>query len=269
MKAQLKRGLGRQGAATKKGRLKMSKEFAGVTNACCLHAMRAVSGLTEKRILKVCRIYGFNNHGMHRYQWIKAMKELGIELAELGINSSVNFPYNTPTLTQFAKSNPKGAFYVTVSQHAFAVRDGRVIDNLKFAGGRRRVIYAFRVINPSPEKNHVNVSDLERDPVLEILQFGANPHGRNEKTKMWWKLYRFSGSAGTFFRHSEVSDYFNRNYIRIGIKYGQLRALEGNERTKALKKIAKLRYEDEPPSEWAGMRHAQGCIETEIATGMG
>jgi hypothetical protein len=50
-----------------------------------------------------------------------------------------------PTLNQFCKENPKGAFYAIVSGHALCIRDGRLIDWTADSAGRRKVKYVYKV----------------------------------------------------------------------------------------------------------------------------
>lgn len=227
----------------------MKRTIDGLGNACCLYAMKAVSGIKDSLIITACRLEGFQTTtGMHQYQWLAAMKRLGIRYREVKDIYAVAGGWQDMTLSQFAKRYPVGVFYVTTSRHAFAVRDGHVIDNKKFTGGRRRVRSAFRILNPSKEKRVLSGS-LEKDPVLEIVRFGAMPYGQSTKALVWWKLWNNIGGSGAVFRWSEVSSYFSRFYMADAVKLGALRALEGRERKAALLRIGKLRYEEALPTE--------------------
>lgn len=73
--------------------------------------------------------------------------------------SGVNYGDKKMSLKRFAKENPKGAFYIIVNNHALAIIDGVIVDNLtgKMGGEGRQVKTAYKVtgnIKPNMGKLH-------------------------------------------------------------------------------------------------------------------
>jgi len=68
--------------------------------------------------------------------------------------------YESISLKQFAEQNPKGAFYIIIREHALAIIDGNIVDNLagKQGGLGRHIQVAYKVtgnIKPNMGKVHV------------------------------------------------------------------------------------------------------------------
>ena len=99
---------------------------------------------------------------MAREDW-KKFKEVEKQiLNELGYTDT-NWGSNGLRLKKFAEQNPKGVFYVVAQNHALAVIDGVIVDNLQgtLAGKNRHIVTAYKVTgNINPNKGITTVLDV-------------------------------------------------------------------------------------------------------------
>mgnify|MGYP001245502696 CR=1 FL=1 len=82
---------------------------------------------------------------------------------------------NTSTLKNFATHRNKGVYYVTTNNHALAIIDGVIVDNLtgRQAGDRREVRHVWKVTgNIKPNIGIVNKSDTLPKKRFAKLNYG-------------------------------------------------------------------------------------------------
>lgn len=168
-------------------------------NNCTLVAVREVCRLPDADIFTAFRKHGYkDNKGLPNYQWIKAAKELGLVMEEVGTRiegkAYTNYGAVHQTLSQFLKLYPTGVYFVSVNSHALVVRDGKVVDHNKrdSLGLRRPVYFAHRVLNAPA------VAPVELSPYLMIPRWRAKS-ANSESGK------RFRDAAVYLARNSNVT----------------------------------------------------------------
>jgi len=207
--------------------------LTGQKGACVLHAITEVSGIEEDRVITVCKAHGFKSSGggMNCTQYKPAMKELGIEFEEitgacgvwrwLGETGSPRL-----SLRRFINENKEGVFLVTTLGHAFAVRDGHLIDNLKYKTGRRIVQMAYRILNPTPTVGRRAKGErIPDNPILQVLHYGSSHRGWSTRATAWRNLaHTMVGDIGTgYVQFSDIPEYtkamlsrdLRRGFVRV------------------------------------------------------
>lgn len=120
----------------------------------------------ESRLMEIIRKkqnIEYNSKEYHdRYSEIwKAAMDLAKELGYHGLDWS-----DKPmTLKRFAKENSKGVFYIVTKDHALAIIDGIIVDNLvgKQAGDSRQIVMAYKVTgNIKPNIGKVTELDTKK-----------------------------------------------------------------------------------------------------------
>jgi len=128
-------------------------------NNCTLIAVREFTHHGEDAILSAFRDNDYReNHGMYHHKWTRAATQLGLDLQKIPYSEIYNL-----TLAAFLKKFPEGDFFVTISGHAFNVRNGRVIDPNTGGKTRARVQTAERVLNAKQPKTGTRFK-MERWP---------------------------------------------------------------------------------------------------------
>lgn len=130
----------------------MYDKISDFNNNCTLVAVKEVTQMDDAVILEAFKRHGYvENKGMKHDAWTTAASELGMQLEVIRteLNWYADGRYGYMTLGQFIKANPVGVFFISVSRHAFVVRDGKVVDhNQRYRLGlRREVRRAKRVLN--------------------------------------------------------------------------------------------------------------------------
>lgn len=92
--------------------------------------------------------------------WDEVFEAFGIQTRRVNTHKK-SYTAKFMTVSQFARANPVGVFYILIRGHALAIINGRVVDpNLTSGGGKpkmkARVIEALMIVNPVTQYTHYN-----------------------------------------------------------------------------------------------------------------
>lgn len=178
-------------------------------NNCTLVAAKEVSGKDDAAILEAFCKRGYKaNEGVHAYTFLPALQDLGLTIKEVSVRGSKDTfvericsstgyerSYYNParfiSLGAFCKKNPVGVFFVYTRNHAFVVREGKVIDPNVTRGPKkkltRRLYGAQRIMNPASStyaeevKADVTYKLKKGDDPVVAFTFGASDRRRGTK----------------------------------------------------------------------------------------
>jgi len=205
-------------------------------NNCTVLALKSVTGWSEKKCYGIMKSLGrVDNRGFNVFDAIvNANGKIGsIKLMPVYLNNTYisrwrEYPYSqweeenemplnfrgTPwelavsdwgddyTIGSFAKTFNKGIYYITTRDHALAIVNGDVIDNVTCEGLRRKVVTAHKVVGKvNPKISKLSVNGAKKTyPRLEhfekVVYVGKNiKDGRRILLKNGQKVIIYSQNA--------------------------------------------------------------------------
>lgn len=112
-------------------------------NSCTVSALACAANIPWARAYEIARLAGRKpKKGFQSGVLLSCCNDIGVKFEEIALPVQKRSSYHKRTakrniwsdkfthcrLSTFLKANPKGRFYVTMRQHAFAVIDGVVVD---------------------------------------------------------------------------------------------------------------------------------------------
>ena len=153
------------------------KETKDDNNSCTVLALKSVTGWPETKCQNILREAGRQtNRGFDIKGFFEKCKGKIKNVKFTKVKDCRYYRYNnTSTLKNFATHRNKGVYYVTTNNHALAIIDGVIVDNLtgRQAGDRREVRHVWKVTgNIKPNIGIVNKSDTLPKKRFAKLNYG-------------------------------------------------------------------------------------------------
>ena len=159
-------------------------------NNCTVLALKSVTGWPEKECQTILSNGGrIINKGFDIEGFLSKCKGKIKNVKFTEVKDCRYYRYNnTSTLKNFATHRNKGVYYVTTKNHALAIIDGLIVDNLtgRQAGDRREVRHVWKVTgNIKPNIGKVKKSDTAPKKRYEKLDYGEEVIYKGKDIK--WK----------------------------------------------------------------------------------
>jgi len=153
------------------------KETKDDNNSCTVLALKSVTGWAETKCQTILSNGGRQtNRGFDIKGFFEKCKGKVKNVKFTKVKDCRYYRYNnTSTLKNFATHRNKGVYYVTTNNHALAIINGIIVDNLtgRQAGDRREVRHVWKVTgNIKPNIGVVNKSDTAPKKRYEKLDYG-------------------------------------------------------------------------------------------------
>lgn len=216
-----------------------------IPNSCTLRAIREVTGRSDTEVIDAFLAAGWKpGRGANAFTFINRVLigSFGHRVTDIRTASFVHTYNGTRSIyvtqSQFLASRPTGVYVVMNRDHAWVIRNGRVIDHVaKLTGGRRRIIGAWEVhdaaesvyadsiatLTPYADRDAVRRRSMRMargtDPLVKFVGPSAAarrmPHTMGRRREV--EARNFLASRGGVARVSELLS--NTSYRRADVQW--------------------------------------------------